>query len=143
MYNDSLYRLSLKCLIRNHAGEVLVVKESGRDFWDLPGGGMEYGDGIHTAIARELQEEVGYNDDFTYKVVALDEPVRLVSRDVWQVRAVLEVTPNTMDFKVGEDADAIQFVDPAIFEHSTHEHERKIYHSACRTMQAHPRKTAH
>lgn len=46
MHNDSLYRISLKCLIKNSAGDVLVVKEAGREFWDLPGGGMEHGDDL-------------------------------------------------------------------------------------------------
>ena len=127
MYNDSLYRISLKCLIKNDEGEILVVKESGRDFWDLPGGGMEHGDGIYKSIARELQEEVGYEGDFTYKVISLDEPVRLQSRDVWQVRVVVEVIPSSMAFTVGDDADAVQFADPVAFKDSEREHERKIY----------------
>lgn len=43
---DYLFRVSLKCVIRNDAGEVLAVKEVGRDFWDLPGGGMDHGESI-------------------------------------------------------------------------------------------------
>lgn len=63
MCNDSLYRISLKCLIKNNDGKILVVKESGREFWDLPGGGVEYGEGILSAVARELKEEVGNDVD--------------------------------------------------------------------------------
>ena len=43
---DYLYRVSLKSVIFNDHGEVLVVKESGRDWWDIPGGGMDHGESI-------------------------------------------------------------------------------------------------
>ena len=49
---DYLYRLSIKGIIFNDAGEILFVKESGRDWWDLPGGGMDHGEDIETAIAH-------------------------------------------------------------------------------------------
>ena len=39
---DCLYRISLKALIYNDAGQILVVKEIDRTYWDLPGGGMDY-----------------------------------------------------------------------------------------------------
>lgn len=43
---DYLYRLSIKGIIFNDTGEILFVKESGRDWWDLPGGGMDHGEDI-------------------------------------------------------------------------------------------------
>ena len=127
MHNDSLFRISLKCLIKNDLGEVLVVKEAGRDFWDLPGGGLEHGDGIKASIARELKEEVGYQGEFTYSIVALDEPAKLLSRDVWQMRIIINVIPSTFEFDVGVDADEIKFVNPDIFTDSDKEQEQKIY----------------
>ena len=39
---DCLYRISLKALIHNDVGQILIVKEVGRTYWDLPGGGMDY-----------------------------------------------------------------------------------------------------
>lgn len=70
---DYLYRISIKCLIRNDKGEVLVVKETDRDWWDLPGGGMDHHENIKSAIARELKEEVGLEGDFTCDVIAVEE----------------------------------------------------------------------
>jgi hydrolase, NUDIX family len=34
--------ISLKALIYNDVGQILIVKEVGRTYWDLPGGGMDY-----------------------------------------------------------------------------------------------------
>lgn len=52
------YRTSVKALISNEAGEVLVVRESGKA-WDLPGGGLEWGESAESALLRELKEELG------------------------------------------------------------------------------------
>ena len=54
---DCLYRVSIKALIYNDAGQILVVKEDGRPLWDLPGGGMDYGETFESALKRELYEE--------------------------------------------------------------------------------------
>lgn len=39
---DCLYRISLKSLIYNDAGQILVIKGINRMYWDLPGGTMGF-----------------------------------------------------------------------------------------------------
>ena len=114
MPTDSLYRISLKCLIKNEMGQVLVVKEAGRTSWDLPGGGMDHGENIASAIARELKEEIGLVGAFSYSIIGLDEPVRLTTRDIWQIRIIFEVRPEQMTFQPGKDSDEIAFMNPEI-----------------------------
>lgn len=125
--NDYLYRLSLKALIVNENDEVLVVKESGRTWWDLPGGGMDHDESVKNALARELHEEVGLNGDFTYQVIAVDEPVFLVHANVWQVRLVFKVSPTQTNFSSGDDADDTAFIDPSAFKASKNEVEQRIH----------------
>lgn len=125
--NDYLYRISLKGLIRNDKGEVLVVKETGRDWWDLPGGGMDHDENLKVAIARELKEEVELDGDFVHNVIAVDDPIYLPNANVWQVRLVFTIIPENMKFVAGEDGDEIAFKDPRVFFHSTNFAERKIY----------------
>jgi 8-oxo-dGTP pyrophosphatase MutT (NUDIX family) len=124
---DYLYRISIKGLVRNEEGEVLVVKESGRGSWDLPGGGMDHNEDIKRAIAREMKEEVNLNGDFTYKIIAVDDPAYLSMHDFWQVRLIFEVKPDNMSFSAGEDGDEIAFINPDIFKTSESEVERRIY----------------
>jgi len=128
--NDYLFRLSLKALIQNDRGEVLVVKESGRTWWDLPGGGMDHDESIKTAIARELKEEVNLEGDFTYKIISVDEPGFLNHANLWQVRLVFSVKPAIMQFGIGEDADDFIFIDPHTLQNSLSDAERSVYRYA-------------
>ncbi len=123
---DYLFRISIKALIRDPDGSVLVVKESGRDWWDLPGGGMDHEESIQNALARELKEEVGMTGDFEYKIIAVEEPGFLDHANVWQLRLVFLVTPARMNFAPGEDGDAVMFIDPKRLEHSNNSSERKV-----------------
>lgn len=124
---DYLYRISIKGLIKNKKGEVLVVKESGRIYWDLPGGGMDHDEDIASSIAREMREEVNLKGAFTYKVIAVDEPAYLKNHHFWQVRLIFQIHPTDMTFSAGEDGDEIAFIHPDAFKDSAVEVERRIY----------------
>lgn len=124
---DYLYRISLKGLIRNEKGEVLVVKETGRDWWDLPGGGMDHGEGIQSALAREMKEEVNLEGDFSYSIIAVDEPSYLHAHNFWQVRLIYQLNHTNMEFSAGDDADEIKFINPDSFKDSASEVEHRIY----------------
>lgn len=107
---DYLFRLSIKSIIFNEYDKILFVKENGRDWWDLPGGGMDHGEDIKAAIAREMKEEVNLTGDFTYRIVYVDDPAELQNAKVLQVRLIFIVKPELMEFSPGEDGDEIVFM---------------------------------
>lgn len=123
--SDSLFRISLKAYIENDKGEVLVVKEHGRDRFDMPGGGLEFGETIKEALARELKEETGYDGEFTYEVIGAENP-HLLLRGIWQVRLICKLTPETYEFGLGEESDEVMFANADQFEKSDSGAERLV-----------------
>lgn len=126
MYHDSLFRVSLKCLIVDE-GRVLVVREKGRGSWDLPGGGIEHGEDIRAAIARELKEEINFTGHFSYAVLKIDDPAMLRTRDVWQIKIIFSVRLDSPVVSAGADADEVAFINAATLKDSPHLPEQAIY----------------
>jgi 8-oxo-dGTP diphosphatase len=52
-------RVAAGALIRNPDGQVLLVKPTYKDGWDIPGGYVEPGESPGAACLRELKEEIG------------------------------------------------------------------------------------
>lgn len=127
MIADSLYRISFKCLVVDESGNVLVVKERGRSSWDLPGGGIEHGETIEESIARELYEEVAFKGSVSYRVLKIDNPIKLLTRDVWQVKIILLLAVSNFNFSIGDEADDVRFIDINELKDSDQEPERIIY----------------
>lgn len=60
-FPDAFYRVTIKCLcVRD--GKLLMVRESeslSGGKWELPGGGLDFGEDIYIGLGREVQEEMG------------------------------------------------------------------------------------
>jgi len=127
-YPTTFYRVSLKAIIRNENGEVLVVKENGSQ-WSLPGGGMDHGESVHEALQRELYEEALIEAPFQETLV--DSATMYMERqEAWLLWLVFNVAIDNVQFGVGEDADEVAFMNPAIFKESEYRSEQLVYEFA-------------
>lgn len=78
------YRPCVGVMLVNHKGQVFVGQRidmrenSGAegDFWQMPQGGIDHGEDLHTAALRELAEETGVSADKVTIVAETDEEVR-------------------------------------------------------------------
>lgn len=83
------YRVVAKGLVRDDAGQLLLLRERG-DLWDLPGGGLEHGETIAACLEREFAEELNVGvviDLASVKVyptwnTKFDDPVLIVAYEV-------------------------------------------------------------
>jgi 8-oxo-dGTP diphosphatase len=59
-FPDNFYRVSVKGLCVRE-GEIMLLKESeaASGKWELPGGGLDFGEDIHEGLKREIEEETG------------------------------------------------------------------------------------
>jgi 8-oxo-dGTP pyrophosphatase MutT (NUDIX family) len=111
------YRVSIKAVIHDQQGKILVVREKNNPNWNLPGGGMDYGESEYKALQRELLEEINYTGDFAYTPLGI-RPMYLEAFESWQLWVVYKVTPENFNFSPGEDANEIAFMDIKEFKES-------------------------
>ena len=58
-------RIRVSAMLRRENGVLLVRQEKvGREYWLLPGGGVNAGESLMEALERELFEEIGIDKDF-------------------------------------------------------------------------------
>lgn len=124
-YPTTIYRVSLKAVIRNTKGEVLVVKEKS-DSWSLPGGGVDHGESDTEALQRELREEVDYEGNFSLSLLGV-HTYFVEEYQSWALWIVYNIHPETYDFAVGPDATEIAFINPHTFKDSKKRGERLVY----------------
>ena len=110
--SDYLYRISLKALIYNNTGQILVVKEINRTYWDLPGGGMDFGETIESSLKRELLEEVGYKGGLRYQLFDASDEMYIERINANQICFYFRVWPENFDFIPGEEGDEVMFINP-------------------------------
>lgn len=126
-YPNTFYRVSLKAIIRNDKGEVLVVKESGSDCWSFPGGGIDHGETELDGLRRELEEEIDAKGSFTATPIGIDQ-MWLESKLAYLLWIVYELIPgDDFTWGVGVDGDEVAYVDPATLRDSPHRPERLVY----------------
>jgi len=58
------HSLGAGAIVKNQSGQLLVIKEHGMNGYKLPGGHIELGEKIETAIVREVLEETGIHAEF-------------------------------------------------------------------------------
>lgn len=131
MYPNTFYRVSVKALIRNSQGHVLVVKEN-QDTWDLPGGGLDHGEDPKAGLARELREELGINDAVVGNIVTT-ETLYLEHKTAWLLWVVYEVKVGAQEFAHGEGVADARYIDPKEFKYSQDVYEKMIY-SVCQKI---------
>lgn len=125
-YPNTFYRVTIKAIIRNAAGEILVVRENDSK-WNLPGGGIDHGESVHDALKRELYEEALITADFSETYVGA-ESYFLDSKDAWLFWIVYELNIDPdFTYGVGPDADAVTFMSPEVFKNGTRPYEQLIY----------------
>ncbi|MCL2773991.1 MAG: NUDIX hydrolase [Oscillospiraceae bacterium] len=56
------FRVGVRSLVIYNR-KVLLIKRSDEEYaWESPGGHLEFGEDLHTALRREIKEETGLND---------------------------------------------------------------------------------
>jgi len=101
----ALFEVSVKLVVRR-GREILLLRrpsDTGDWFWDLPGGRLDAGEDIDTALTRELREEIGYHGDPPAQR-------RLLEAGLWHAKVLLYYEISILLEKVALSAEHGGFV---------------------------------
>jgi len=125
MYPNTFYRVSVKALIKDARGRILVVKEN-QDTWSLPGGGLDHGEIPEDGVRRELKEELNINNP-RIKNIRHTLTFELKEKQTWLLWVVYDVVVESHEFQFGEGVVAAEFINPDILKSSNDIFEQLVY----------------
>jgi len=101
------YRVSVKALILDDQKRFLLSQEES-GLWELPGGGMDYGEAPHACLTREIKEEMGLETTYinpqpSYFFSALSET------DRWRTNTVYETKLKDLNFTPSDECVRMRF----------------------------------
>lgn len=112
---NSFYRVSIKALILDETGTKFLVILEDNGWWELPGGGLDWGESVEQCIKRELSEEMG----LTVTLVNPYPSYYLIGKsmkDNMTLNLVFETKVKDLNFKTSEECQEIKFIAPSEIE---------------------------
>lgn len=104
---DCFYRTSIKALILNDEKKFLLcLEKNGR--WELPGGGLDFGEKPHAGLRRELQEESGLEITFINERPAYFLTAPRVEGG-WKSDVIYETRVKNLNFTPSDECTEIRF----------------------------------
>lgn len=103
---NCFYRISAKALILNEQKEFLLCKEQNGK-WELPGGGIDFGEDPQSCIARELQEEMGLQTTFIANSPVYMTTFLRSDATQWMCNVLFETTVEHLNFTPSDECIAI------------------------------------
>lgn len=108
---DCFYRISVKALVLNDTRDKFLITKEEDGRWELPGGGLDWGETPQSDLPRELMEEMGLkacwieeHPSYFFTVAHSTEP------NLWVCNVMYEATLESLDFTPSDECIAIDWI---------------------------------
>ena len=108
---DCFYRVSVKALVLNKTRDKFLICEEESGFWDLPGGGLDFGMTPQEDLPREIQEEMGLPVTKIADYPSYFVTEKKTRKEEWKACVLYETELAHLDFTPSEECIGIRFVD--------------------------------
>jgi ADP-ribose pyrophosphatase YjhB (NUDIX family) len=78
--------VAVAAVVRNDAGDLLLIKRSDNGLWALPGGAQNLGESTAQAMIREVEEETGIRTEVIGISGIYSDPSHVIAYDNGEVR---------------------------------------------------------
>lgn len=108
---NCFYRVSIKGLLLDETGKKFAIILEDNGIWELPGGGLDWGESPHEALRREVREEMG----LTVTDISPFPSYYLIGKnmdDNWTLNLVFEIKVKDLNFTPSDECQELRFVSP-------------------------------
>lgn len=110
---NRFYRISAKALVLNDTREKFLLTKMESGHWDLPGGGIDWGELPQVGLAREIMEEMGVATTTIAPHPSYFLTTETRQGDIWYANVLYETTLASLDFTPSDECIDITFVTKA------------------------------
>ncbi len=108
---NAFYRVSAKALILDESGKKFVTILEDNGWWELPGGGLDWGESMIECIIREVKEEMG----LTVIEVAKNPCYYMIGKSIsgkQSLNLVFETKVKDFNFVPSSECQEMRFIAP-------------------------------
>lgn len=108
MAAQNYYRVSVKGIVIDEQGRILLVRESD-GWWDMIGGGVDHGEEPLDALVREIKEETGLTISHVSPAPCCFVIALRRSGDGYAANVVYEITLEDLNFTPSDECQELRF----------------------------------
>lgn len=109
---NCFYRISIKALVLNEGRDKFLVCRESNNYWELPGGGLDWEVAPQEDLKREIMEEMGLNvlwiaDNPSYFLTGQ----QTTNPNIKIANVIYECTLEHYNFRPSDECEEIKFID--------------------------------